>query len=336
MFTLTACSTNWSFGNSLRLREEKTQEVTESFNGIEIDTDVADITLLPSEDGSCKVVSFDNKKITYSAKVEGGILKISEQDGRKWFQKMIGRGRSSLTVYLPERVYTSLTVSEDTGNITVPADFTFGSIDLNLSTGDVSLRASAVDSIRINLSTGDVRIENITCKSLDINHSTGHVDLNGVKAATDVRITGSTGNTNVKGSSFGNLKVATSTGDITMENVNCLATLEVSVSTGDVALTSISCKDFISEGDTGKLKMTGVIATGEFNITRDTGDVKFNGCDASEIYVKTDTGDVEGTLLTEKIFIVRSDTGKINVPESVTGGKCNIITDTGDVKISIE
>jgi len=63
--------------------------------------------------------------------------------------------------------------------------------------------------------------------------------------------------------------------------------------------------------------------------------VVFEGCDAGEIYVDTDTGDVSGTLLSDKVFIVKTDTGKIDVPNSISGGRCEIETDTGDVKISI-
>ncbi|MBQ3893898.1 MAG: DUF4097 family beta strand repeat protein, partial [Clostridia bacterium] len=77
------------------------------------------------------------------------------------------------------------------------------------------------------------------------------------------------------------------------------------------------------------------IASGRFDIERDTGDVKFDRCDAAEIKVETDTGDVTGTLLTEKVFITKTDTGKVSVPSAASGGRCEIETDTGDIKISI-
>ena len=58
-------------------------------------------------------------------------------------------------------------------------------------------------------------------------------------------------------------------------------------------------------------------------------------CDAAEIFVETDTGDVKGSLLSEKVFIPKSDTGDIKVPKTVTGGRCEITTDTGDIKIEL-
>ena len=73
-----------------------------------------------------------------------------------------------------------------------------------------------------------------------------------------------------------------------------------------------------------------------FSIERSTGDVRFTDCDAAEICVKTDTGDVTGSLLSDKVFITNTDTGSVNVPETISGGKCEIITDTGDIKITIK
>ena len=59
-------------------------------------------------------------------------------------------------------------------------------------------------------------------------------------------------------------------------------------------------------------------------------------CDAAELEIKTGTGDVQGTLLSEKVFVVKTNTGKIQVPETVTGGKCKITTTTGDIRITVQ
>ena len=61
----------------------------------------------------------------------------------------------------------------------------------------------------------------------------------------------------------------------------------------------------------------------------------FEGSDAAEIFVQTSTGDVEGSLLSSKVFIANTDTGKVDVPKSITGGRCEITTDTGDIRISV-
>ena len=73
----------------------------------------------------------------------------------------------------------------------------------------------------------------------------------------------------------------------------------------------------------------------EYAVDRSTGDVRLDRCDAAEISIRTDTGDVIGTLRSEKVFFVRTDTGRVDVPETAAGGKCAITTDTGDVSISL-
>ena len=87
---------------------------------------------------------------------------------------------------------------------------------------------------------------------------------------------------------------------------------------------------------TGDITLKNVIATEKFSIETDTGDVRFESSDAAEIFIETDTGDIIGSLLTDKIFITHTDTGRVDVPKTVTGGRCEIITDTGDIVLKIK
>ena len=56
---------------------------------------------------------------------------------------------------------------------------------------------------------------------------------------------------------------------------------------------------------------------------------------AAELYVRTTTGDVTGALLSEKVFITGTNTGSVAVPETTTGGVCEIRTNTGSIRIGI-
>jgi DUF4097 and DUF4098 domain-containing protein YvlB len=104
----------------------------------------------------------------------------------------------------------------------------------------------------------------------------------------------------------------------------------------NAVLAGVTCQNLTSNGDTGDIDLISVIASGSFSIVRSTGDVSFEECDAAEILVTTSTGDVEGTLLSDKVFFVETDTGRREYPQSTTGGKCQITTSTGDIEISIE
>ena len=90
------------------------------------------------------------------------------------------------------------------------------------------------------------------------------------------------------------------------------------------------------ETDTGNILLDNIITTGKLAIKTDTGNVKFEACDASEVIIKTETGNVTGSFLTDKVVFAESDTGKIDIPKVIADEKCEVITDTGNIKITIE
>ena len=59
------------------------------------------------------------------------------------------------------------------------------------------------------------------------------------------------------------------------------------------------------------------------------------GDEDNELKIITSTGDIEGTLLSDKVFIVKSSTGDIHVPSSITGGRCEITTSTGNIEVRV-
>ncbi len=278
--------------------ETNTHTTSESFDSIVIDTDTADITFLPSEDESCKVVCHEQYNLKHSVEVVDGVLTVKRIDTRKWYEhiQIFSFDKTSVTIYLPQSEYSSLSIGADTGDISIPNNFKFDSINVIVSTGDVLCSASTTGKTSIKTSTSNVKLENLSAGSIDISVSTGRV---------------------------------------TASSVVCGGDIKLKASTGDATLTNITCANLTSKASTGKLIMNNVIASGNFDIERDTGDVRFERCDAAEITIVTDTGDVKGTLLSDKIFIANTDTGRKDIPETTTGGKCKIATDTGDIKISI-
>lgn len=190
-------------------------------------------------------------------------------------------------------------------------------IGINIGTPKITiyLPEAAYTSLSIEESTGDIAIpECFTFEAIDIAVSTG--DVKNYASAT------------------GMIRIRTSTGDIEMKHVSA-DTLALTVSTGKVKLTDIRCADLTTSGSTGDMTLKNVTATERISIHRSTGDIFLDRCDAADIYIKTDTGSVTGTLLTDKVFVANTDTGKVTVPNTVSGGRCEIITNTGDIKLSI-
>lgn len=133
---------------------------------------------------------------------------------------------------------------------------------------------------------------------------------------------------------FDTVNISCRTGNINIKNIN-VDTMNINVSTGDVKLSNINCGKITSNGSTGDLYLENTVATELVKVKRSTGDVKFNKSDAGEIYIKTSTGDVTGTILSDKVFKAKTSTGTVQVPNSESGGKCEITTSTGDIFISM-
>ena len=274
-----------------------TFEIEDDFENISITADTSDIVFLPSENNKTKVVITEREDFTPSASVKDSTLTIRSKGDLKWYQhiSMFDFNQKKITVYLPLSTYNSLTINNSTGDVDISGSFSFKSINIELSTGNVKCSAQA-ETVTVKSSTGDISVSNI------------HTD---------------------------SLSLTASTGCITVSDVTVNQSIKTSVSTGKVTLSNVKCKALSSTGDTGDIKLKNVIVSEKLSINRSTGDVTLERCDASEIKIVTDTGDVSGTLLSEKVFFARSDTGDIRVPQTMSGGRCEITTDTGDIKITL-
>ena len=290
---------NWDFTKLSTVKYETNRyEIPEEYENIQIRAKTADIIFLSSENSDTLVICHEEKNVPHTVAVKYNTLVIEAVDERAWYEYIgISFKKPRITVYLPQTQYAALSVKSSTSDVEIPKDFQFKTMDISLSTGSVTNAASASELMNIKTSTGNISMENI---------------------------------------SVGNLELSVSTGKITASHVTCTGDMSIRVTTGKATLTDIRCQNFRSRGSTGNLYLTNTVAAETFSIERSTGDVKLDGCDAAKIFIETDTGNVTGTLLTEKVFLVETDTGRIDVPKSVTGGRCEIETDTGDIRIDIK
>lgn len=273
-------------------------EINQAYKNISIVTDTADVVLVPSESLKSSVVCYEQKNMKHSVTVKDDTLKIEVVDTRRWYEHIgINFGGPKITVSIPQGEYAAFSVKSSTGDVEIPKEFKFKSIDILESTGDVTSYACASEEIKIKTSTGNICVENVSANSLDLSVSTGR---------------------------------------ITASNVACEGDVKINVSTGKTNMTNIVCKNVTSSGSTGDVLLNNVIAAEKISVKRSTGDVKFDDSDAAEIFVKTNTGHITGTLLSEKVFIAQTDTGRVDVPKTTNGGKCEVSTDTGNIKLKIK
>ncbi len=277
--------------------ETNTYELENGYQGILIKTKTADITVLPSGEGKTLVVCYEPAQAKHKVLVENGLLSVILEDERKWYDSIgINLETPKVTLYLPEKTYDKFLIDSSTGRVEISKEFTVHTLDINQTTGDTVCYANVLDTLNAKTSTGDVCIENATAKTVSLSVTTGMVTASSLKGNGDVSI---------------------------------------QVKTGKASLKDVSCNSFTTKGTTGGLELINVFTTKELWIERSTGDVTLNDCDAGEMYMKTSTGNIHGTLLTPKVFLVDVDTGKVDVPKTITGGKCEIVSGTGSVKIAI-
>lgn len=312
---LTCCAVVSLFGFTACGSKMVTNEhtINETFENISFNIDTANINIYSSTDGACKVVCYEREKENHTVSVENGTLTISLKDV-EWYKEVHFFSKSpKITMYLPAAEYNTLFIDSSTGDVEIAKDFTFNYMDITLSTADVKCYASVKETAKITTSTGGIAVENASVGALNLSLSTGDVHVHNIECA-------------------GNISLDSSTGEMDFSNITC-KDFFANGSTGDKNFSNMDCKNITIKSSTGDVNLTDVVALEKFSVTVSTGDVLFERCDGQEIFIKTSTGDIKGSLLSTKSFIVEGD--KIELPETVTGGKCELRTNTGKIKITI-
>ena len=229
-------------------------------------------------------------------------------------------GKTRVVCY--ERVNSKHSVEVTNGTLTVSEKddrswYEYVSINFSSPELIIYLPDNLFVNLNINASTSDITLSsNLSFDNVDITVGTGDVCLEGINAST--------------------LKVSTSTGDISLSDLTVKSGLSVTVSTGDFEGKNIICQDLTTVGVTGDVELENTRISGELIIERSTGDVELVASDADSITIKTSSGDVECELLSDKTFSTHTISGSVFVPSGTRGGKCEVTTSSGDIKIKIK
>ena len=295
---------------------KNTYTLTESFNNLAFTTDTADIVFIPTDDGTARVECYEFEDELHGVRIEDGTLKVTKPENT-YLTGIVSFTVTSpkITVFIPEGELGTLKIETSTGDVCIPADFSFESIDVLTSTGDCELYSSSKSYVKCSTSTGDVFISGVNTDILDVKAHTADVTVSAVNCK-------------------GNASIVTTTGDLKV-NTLVASSLFTSASTGDVDIEGATvAKGFTVERSTGDVTLKRCVA-GSFTVTTDTGDVTFEACDCAALSVTTSTGDVCGSLFSPKIFSANSKTGNVRIPTGQIGGLAVINTSTGDIYFEI-
>ena len=135
---------------------------------------------------------------------------------------------------------------------------------------------------------------------------------------------------NIPKSKLNNLSIKCNTGNIDISAVS-FKDINIKQNTGKINLFSLTPNTLTINTRTGKNNLENVIIKEKLHITTNTGKISLDKCDAGEIYIKSNTGNVYGNILTDKAFVIKCKTGKINIPDTFSNNKCEIISNTGNI-----
>ena len=311
-----------------------------AFTGIEIDETVADVYLLRAEDDVFRVECFEPAEEPHTVKIADGTLRIMAYERENWWLRFLDfRFRTTtVKVYLPEEIFdavATIVIDNDTGDVVLAEGFHLSSLEIENDTGDTKLSGADISgSAHLKASTGSITAKNVTATQLSAKVSTGSITLENVTLAENLSAEAQTGNIRLLGvSAPAGVNVKTSTGSSTLTDISC-GSVNAIASTGSITLNGINCGNIDLKADTGRISLTDVDAQGILTAKTSTGSIKFDSVGAFEMHIKSDTGSVTGSVRGQMYYDAKSDTGHVEVPNTRTGGLCEIKTDTGSIKIT--
>ena len=134
--------------------------------------------------------------------------------------------------------------------------------------------------------------------------------------------------------SFDAVEVLLGTGDMTMSGVKA-GKLTAHGSTGSICLSDMTLETVDMSVSTGRIELVNVVCSGDLMAKSTTGDIRLTDVDGANLYLSATTGDITGTIRTEKVFSAHASTGKVSVPATAAGGRCEAETSTGDIRLSV-
>ncbi len=278
--------------------EYVTHSVEQDFKNVSISTN-ADVKIKASPDGKCYAICTQSEKITFTLGVEGETLVLNENDERKWYNYIginFDEPRNAV-LYLPEGIYAALSVQNTNGSIRYETSkIVFESAILTAKSGNIDVLGDA-DTLVLTAISGEVSVNSGNLKSLNISTQSGEVELSGVNVGEQAQIQTDSADVSFKNGNLQNLSISTKSGEIELENV---------------------------------------VASEKMQIESKSGEISIEMCDAGEIVIESSSGEVEAILLSDKLFNVKTSSGRTRYPASVKdGGICNVTTKSGNVEIRV-
>ena len=298
--------------------EEKTVTVTQDFDSIAVKEASTDVQLLPSGDGSCRVVYGENERVRYSVKVEGKTLTVSREDkGSVNFGITFYTREIPLQIYLPEQSYRSLLIESASGDVLPAPGFSWETAEISTASGDLKLQDFQADELQIRTASGEVNLDRVRAEKLRIESASGDQSLRDCK--------------------LGTLKLETASGEIDLEEISLAGEAELDSASGEITLKQVEAEALELNSHSGELRLERTSCAGMLRAETTSGEIRLKDAAAGSFELRSTSGDVEGNILGTVDFIVDTASGEVSTAGGVRGGApCRVRTTSGDVDLKAE
>ena len=299
------------------LQEEKTVNVTEDFSSLHILEYSADVRLLPAGNGGCRVVFGEDSYSSCRVSVESGTLKVIREEAGRRPSMTLYSETLPVRVYLPAKNYDQLKIDCTSGDVSAEPGFIWKQAEINSSSGEITLEEFQAEELILKSVSGDQELEEVWADRLEIGSSSGSVRL--------------------KRCSLGSLKLGSVSGDLSLHETEITGAAVLSSSSGEIKLKESRAGSLELSSVSGKVELEQTICSGKATIDTSSGNVRLRGADAGSFQISTTSGDVEGSILSEKDFILSTTSGSVHTRGERRGApECRVRTGSGDIDLEIE
>ncbi len=210
----------------------KEETVSETVKAVDVNWISGKVTVYPAH-GEQTIVKQrgaenfpDDQK--FSLTVQDGTLTVRDMRGRGWNIFSFGRRAGDLELYLPQKIYDSITFIGTSCDITAKSGLQAGQARVKTVSGDIGL-SGEFDSLWVNTTSGEIRIPGCQVKGgMSAGSVSGDMDLTGVKANSEIRVETTSGRVRAKDVQTENAVLRSVSGDLeisgSVERVNMHST----------------------------------------------------------------------------------------------------------------
>ena len=259
---------------------KKTVDIKDKFSSIEVKSasDV-DVAVKKASGDTSYVEYYDCENLTHHVDVSDGVLRITADDSRNVaFNVSIGLYTGawpSVTVYLAGTEYDDLKIVTSSGDIDMEYYLLVGNIDIEASSGDVTVNGANSDTLTIATRSGNIKIDSASSKDTRISANSGDVSLGDV-VTDNVDLKTSSGNITSGSIKAKRINGRASSGDVMIRDCDA-SEINIMTKSGDVSIGigSEMKYEYTTKTSSGDVNVPDSVkgADGKCNIETSSGDI---------------------------------------------------------------